>query len=112
MTTVILLDAFVKLLEHCNLQYKIDTSKYKLPVIFHNLRGYDSHMIFQKVQRRHGKIDVIPNNSERCISFTIGRLEFLDSMQFLSTSLDKLAKQLNENQFIHLNKLYTDPTQR
>ena len=98
--------------EQCYLQYKIDKSKYKLPVIFHNLRGCDCHIILQKVQRRHGMIGVIPNNSERYISFTIGRLKFLDSMQFLSTSLDKLAKQLNENQFIHLNKLYPDPTHR
>ena len=61
--------------EHCNLQYKINKSRYKLPVVFHNLRGYDSYMIFQEVQRKHGKIDVIPNNSEHYISFTIGCLK-------------------------------------
>ena len=27
--------------EHCNLNYKIDKSKYKLPIVFHNLRGYE-----------------------------------------------------------------------
>ena len=53
--------------EECNLHYKIDKSKYKLPVVFHNLRGYDAHLIFQKIKRRHGKIHVIPNNSERYI---------------------------------------------
>ena len=26
---------------HCNLKYKIDKQKYKLPIVFHNLRGHD-----------------------------------------------------------------------
>ena len=76
--------------KHCNLNYKIDKSRY---VVFHSLRGYDAHLIFQKIQRRHGKIDVIPNNSEQYISFNVGRLKFLDSMQFLSCSVERLAEQ-------------------
>ena len=52
--------------------------------MFHNLRGDDAHWIFQKIKREHGKIYVIPNNSERYISFDVGHLKFLDSMQFLS----------------------------
>ena len=50
----------------------------------HNLKGYDGHLIFQKVKPKDGRINVIANNSERYISFSIGRLKFLDSMQFLS----------------------------
>ncbi len=98
--------------QQCNLDYKIDKSKYKLPVVFHNLRGYDAHLIFQKIKRKHGKIDVIPNNSERYISFSVGRLKFLDSMQFLSCSLEKLAAQLNDDQFVNLKKSYPNSTQR
>ena len=30
----------------CNLQYQIKKSKYQLPIFFHNLRGYDLHLIF------------------------------------------------------------------
>ena len=96
----------------CNLDYKIDKDNYKLPVVFHNLRGYDAHMIFQKIHRRHGKITVIPNNSERYISFTVGRLKFLDSMQFLSGSLEDLAAQLNEDQFHNLAKVYSNEKQQ
>ena len=62
--------------QHCKLNYKIDKSKYKLPVLFHNLRGYDAHLVFQKIKRRHGKIDVIPNNSERyifCLALKVSR---------------------------------------
>ena len=36
---------------HCNLRYKIDNHRYKLPIVFHNLRGYDAHLIFQKLDR-------------------------------------------------------------
>ena len=97
---------------HCNRQYKIDKSRYKLPVVFHNLRGYDAHHIFQKVNRKHGKIDVIPNNSERYISFSVGRLKFLDSMQYLSFSLDDLSSQLSDEHLVQLKKVYPNDQQR
>ena len=31
----------------CNLKYKIDKQRYKLPIVFRVLRGYDAHLIFQ-----------------------------------------------------------------
>ena len=97
---------------YCNLQYKIEKQRYKLPVIFHNLRGYDSHLIFKQVKPKHGHIDVIANTSERYISFSIGQLKFLDSMQFLSGSLDKLSAQLKPEQFHHFKKVYPNDTER
>ena len=38
----------------CNLKYKIDKKRYKLPIVFHNHRGYDAHLIFQTIRRKHG----------------------------------------------------------
>ena len=40
-----------------------------LPVIFHNLRGYDSHLIMQALRKHHGQIDVVPNNYEQYQGF-------------------------------------------
>ena len=53
-------------------------------------------------------MNVILNNSERYISFDVGRLKFLDSMQCLSCGLDKLAEQLSNDQFKHFRVAYPD----
>ena len=35
--------------QDCNLKLRIKPKVFKLPVIFHNLRGYDSHFIMQEI---------------------------------------------------------------
>ena len=67
----------------------------KIPVVFHNLKSYDAHLIISAVKQRHGEISVIPTNTEKYISFSIGGLRFIDSFQFLFASLDNLAKNLD-----------------
>ena len=74
----------------CNLNYK--PAKF-IPVVFHNLRGYDSHIILSGVGKiPSDKISCIPNNMEKYISFYIGSLRFVDSLQFLNASLETLVK--------------------
>ena len=41
----------------------------KDPVIFHNLRGYDSHLIFSELDKLDVKISVIPNGLEKYMAF-------------------------------------------
>ena len=65
----------------------------KIPVVFHNLRGYESHLILQEIGTFDMKISVMPNSLEKCMAFTINRnLVFIDSMQFMNSILDALVK--------------------
>ena len=91
----------------CNLNFKITN---KIPVIFHNLRGYDSHFIIQEIgeiikkhpikvegkeEEKEMNINIIPNNMEKYLSIMLGKhLTFIDSFQFMSSSLDKLVSNL------------------
>ena len=45
------------------------------------------------------KIDVIPNGSEKMAFFLNKNLAFIDSMQFMNSSLDKLDKNLSDEDF-------------
>src|SRR5271157_5394427 len=52
----------------CNLNYK--PPKF-FPVVFHNLSGYDTHLFIKKLHGDNGeKINCIPNNEEKYISFS------------------------------------------
>ena len=58
----------------------------KSPVIFHNLRGYDRHLIIKEVSKFDLKVSVIPNGLENYMAFKIKRnLVFIDSMQFMNS---------------------------
>ena len=68
----------------------------RVPIIFHNLKGYDSHLIFCELNKFDVKINVIPNELEKYMAFFVNEnLVFIDSMQFMSFSLDKLIKKLD-----------------
>ena len=68
----------------CNINLKMSK---KIPVIFHNLRGYDNHLIIKEGSRFDVKVSVIPNGLEKYMAFTINRnLVFIDSMQFMNSS--------------------------
>ena len=49
----------------------------KVPMIFHNLRGYDSHLIFKELSKFNCKISVIPNGLEKYMNFTLNGDIFL-----------------------------------
>ena len=86
----------------CNVNFQLTK---KVPVIFHNLRGYDSHLIFCKLDKSDIKINVIPNGLEKYMFFFLNKnLIFIDSMQFLNSSLDKLVKSLSDEDFKYLVK--------
>ena len=81
----------------------------KVPVIFHNLKGYDSHLIMQEIGKFDVKVNVIPNRLEKYMAFTINNnLVFIDSMQFMNSSLDSLVKNFSDNDFKYLSQEFSD----
>ena len=74
----------------CNINFQLTK---KIPVIFHNLKGYDSHLIFSELNKFNMKINVIPYGLGKYMTFFLSK-NFIDSMQFMNSSLDKLAKNL------------------
>ena len=76
----------------CNINFQLTK---KLPVVFHNLKGCDSHLLFSELNKFNLKINVIPNGLEKYMAFFLGKnLVFIDSMQFMKSSLDKLVKNI------------------
>ena len=51
---------------NCNINFHLTK---KMPVIFHYLRGYDSHLIFNELDKFDMKISVIPNGLEKYMAF-------------------------------------------
>ena len=94
----------------CNLRYR---DPHVIPVIFHNLTGYDAHFIINDVANAYpGRVDLLPLTKEAYISFTkhvldtmdirddgrrvtCMKLRFVDSYKFLADRLDRLASYLD-----------------
>ena len=118
----------------CNLKFRIPSF---IPVVMHNLKGYDSHLIMQHLGKLDAEITCIPNNMEKYVSFTIAdhyqskqsdeppakrakvsrslNLRFIDSLAFMNASLDSLVKNLKSSgaeNFIHLNREFDSPVAR
>ena len=92
-----------------NLRYKIQSY---IPVVFHNLSGYDAHLFIRELGGHASDMEVIAKNKEDYISFSIKvpvdsyidkngeekdkliELRFIDSFKFMSSSLDSLTKNL------------------
>ena len=83
---------------NCNINFKMSE---KLVIIFHNLRGYDSHLIFKELSKFDCNINGIPNGLEKYRSFTLNKnIIFIDSRFFMNSSLDKLVKNLNDFKYL------------
>ena len=102
--------------QECNPKLRIKPENLKIPVIFHNLRGYDSHFIMQQIGKianayaykdKPLTINAIPNNMEKYMAFMLGNhLTFIDSFQFMSSSLDKLINNLPKEYLIYTSQVF------
>ena len=52
-----------------------------IPIVFHNLHGYNSHLIMQAISQVDGEITCIPNNVENYISFSLIKKKKLEKVQ-------------------------------
>ena len=95
-----------------------------LPVVFHNLQGYDSHLFIKQLAKISGDLSCIPSTEEKYISFSkkikVGEyfsgkkgsllpikfeIRFIDSFKFLQTSLANLVSNLQPTDFKNLNRV-------
>ena len=104
--------------QDCNLNFKLTN---KIPVVFHNLKGYDSHFIMQEIgeivkknayfdekgKKHEMNINIIPNNMEKYMAFMLGQhLVFIDSFQFMSLSLSNLVQNLPAEAFTYTGQVF------
>ena len=89
----------------CNIDLKLTR---KVPVIFSSLSGYNNHLIIREIGKFDVKVSVIPNGLEKYMAFRINNnLVFIDSMQFMNSSLDALVKNLSNNDFKYLSQEFS-----
>ena len=110
----------------CNL---ISRKPLLLPVIFHNLQGYDAHLFIKELAALRGDFSCIPSTEEKYISFSKefkfdeyicpknGRMRnlkfeirFIDSFKFLQTSLANLVSNLQPQDFINTRDIFKENT--
>lgn len=106
----------------CNLNFKLPKF---IPVIMHNLSNYDCHLFIKQLATETEEIDVLPNNTEKYISFGKSilvdevcrdgkmekiyiRLRFIDSYRFLPFSLDFLSKELDDDQCFEVKTFFPE----
>ena len=89
---------------YINLVINLQLTK-KVPVIFHNLKGYDNHSTFNELKKLDAKINVIPNGLEKCVAFILNKnLVFIDSTQSMNSNLEKPVKNLSHSDFKYLTQ--------
>ena len=93
----------------CNLRLR---GTQTIPVLFHNLSNYDSHLFVRRLADTDGEVDCIPHNEEKYITFSKNvivdtiqkddkdmnvymKLKFVDTFKFQNTSLEKLVKNVS-----------------
>ena len=75
----------------CNLQYQLPKF---VPVIFHNLSDYDSHLFIKQLGKSQGSINCIQNNEEKYIGFS-RTIELVDDADDDDCDKKKKAKKNN-----------------
>ena len=79
---------------NCNNNLKLN---YEFPIVFHNLKSYEFHLIIEEIDKFSLKINVVPNRLEKYMSFTSNNnLGFIDSFQFRLVWQRKVLESLDQ----------------
>ena len=86
---------------------------YEIPIFFHNLRGYDSHILLEHFPELTSKdrVNCIATNFEQFLTFSYRGLKFVYSYQFLKASLSVLAENLKKSgneKFVHTKRHFDE----
>ena len=87
----------------CNINFFNRTKK--VPAFAHNLKGYDMNLFLLDLAKEMDKLNIIPENLEKFKAVFTENYTFLDSFAFLSSSLDKLAKNLQDSGYDKFEQL-------
>ena len=98
-----------------------------LPVIFHNLQGYDAHLFIKQLSGLKGELNCISSTEEKYVSFSKKikvdeyrskktgemvslnfEIRFIDSFKFLQTSLANLVGNLQPDDFHNTKEIMKD----
>lgn len=82
----------------CNLNR---TTQSRVPIYMHNATKYDLHFIVKCMNNKRVRADhlnVLPFNSEQFRTLSFNSFQFVDSLQFLKSSLDTLASDLYKSE--------------
>ena len=85
-----------------------------IPFAIQNFSNYDCHMFFKWLvdsKKVKVKFKIIPKTNKEYISVKYGCIRLTDSYRFLLESLDKLVKNLEEDDFKILKKGFPDKWQ-
>ena len=86
----------------CNIKVKLN---YKIPIVFHKLKSYYSHLVKQELGKFNFETNVTPNWQEKYMSFNmISKLSFVTSIHYLNFLSDSLVKNLNKEDFKYLSQ--------
>lgn len=83
--------------QDCNLRRK---NRYKVPIYAHNFSGYDSHFLFQAIAQSENHISelkAMAYNTEKFRTISVETFSFLDSMHFISDSLNNIVNDLTKS---------------
>ena len=116
--------------QNCNINFKEPSF---IPIVFHNLSGYDAHLFIKLLGVSEGEINCIADNEEKYISFTKKiqvnsfvnekgvekkvylNNRFIDSLKFMQCGLDSLVKNLtndgtNDSLLLHTKNRFQEKT--